>query len=336
MSRLILLALLALSACTQDYGFPIEGDGRGAPTARPEDDCWVEDTFRVGELDAVDILFVVDNSHSMEDDQSRLAAALPDLGRDLLQQDLNYRIGFTTTDWRWPKLRPLPASRGFIGWIDPETRGSDDLFIYGATPGITGSGTETGLYNAQATGHAEGFWRPGSAAYVVVLSDEPDNSHYIYTAEEPEIDGYSFADWFNNFRGSGSFSIIGIPGTQPEYEKAAYLTGGRQMDLRAADWSDMLGEWAAYIEPDPVMRFSLTHVPLEPEAIRIELCVDVDQDGSCYGRDPDHADITHVYLHGKPGWTYSYDAPSNSLVLVSSQREVQQGDRILAQYQIRP
>jgi len=91
-----LLAAIALSAC------PSGGPDLGEPHD-PASLC--EDSFResIEQLQLsvnrdVDILFVIDNSGSMAEEQARLAASAGPLFERLDALDANYRIAFTTTD----------------------------------------------------------------------------------------------------------------------------------------------------------------------------------------------------------------------------------------------
>lgn len=103
---LALTALLGLVACKDpgpaDPATATDSEGAtGGPTGpEPTTGEPAENTVVIPANRAVDLLFVVDNSESMAEEQQRLAAALPVLVGILEAADVraDYRIGFTTTD----------------------------------------------------------------------------------------------------------------------------------------------------------------------------------------------------------------------------------------------
>jgi hypothetical protein len=85
---------------TGDEGdtFTSEPDTGDDSTDAYEDEGTDTDTGEDACVEAVDILFVIDNSGSMGEEQSHLVAAIPSMVTALDQSGLDWRIGVTTTD----------------------------------------------------------------------------------------------------------------------------------------------------------------------------------------------------------------------------------------------
>lgn len=129
-------------------------------------------------ISAVDILFVVDNSGSMQDDQEQLAAnfdaffadALADGGHD-------FHVGVTTTD-----VLSIDAALGTLlgatPILTPSTFNLAQQFADNVVVGIDGAGIELGLEAmrlALEPTRNVGFVRSSAALSVVFVSDEEDN-----------------------------------------------------------------------------------------------------------------------------------------------------------------
>ena len=117
---------------------------------------------------AIDIVVVVDNSQSMEDNQTELAAQVGALFDALVAGAIDYQMIITTTD--------DPTARGGIITAGPGARAQ---FVANATPGTNGSGTErpfaNGIGGVLAT---PGFARPGASKAMLIVTDEDDQSDF--------------------------------------------------------------------------------------------------------------------------------------------------------------
>jgi len=241
------LSLLLLIGC-QEYNFTDQSRSYGEPTATSIDNGIITDEFRAIHLDPVDILFAIDDSCSMGDDQDELAARIPGLGNGLLAHDMNYRVAFTqATIGSYGELTPLPTDQGYQYWLTPNTKAKEDLFVYGATPGTSGHGAESALYASWATIETsetgQFFLRSNSSFHIIALSDEPDQASALslysetsypqVAAAAKEIDPpHKYIQWLDDLRRDSTFSIIQA-GTleQPTYRRVARQTGGYIMDI---------------------------------------------------------------------------------------------------------
>ncbi len=174
-----------------------------------------EFTFHVS---PVDVLFVVDDSCSMDEEQVALQVGFSGFFNLLKIVGDQYHIGVVSTDMDDPaksgQLRDFEGTRFITGETKDPYTAFDDM-ITGL--GIKGSGTEKGVFATQAAldyhrdGYNAGFYREEAALLVVVMSDEPDQSTADLTYPE-------FLDWFNSLKpksepGFLTFnSIVGPPG----------------------------------------------------------------------------------------------------------------------------
>jgi len=222
----------------------------------------VQESFQQAEGPKVDILWVIDNSCSMSDEQQRLVANLGDFTEFADEQDADYQMGVTVTDGfssdsgRLERCFPHPAV--ISGDYPQRQEAFDCTFLVGTD----GSGVEAGFAAAknaldlaideEPNGNT-GFLRDDADLAVVFMSDEDDQSG---NAEALQA-------FFESVKGPGRASrtklhAIAGPTTGPcgdgsgffnaqpgfRYQALANNTGGLFFDICQADWSpifDQLG-----------------------------------------------------------------------------------------------
>jgi len=217
----------------------------------------------------VDILFVVDDSCSMEDEQKTLSRGFASFTDAMTDSGTDFHIGVITTSFDYSD-----TERGMLRG-DPMylTNGDDYIseFSLRATVGIEGSDKEKGLEAASYAvspamnvgGPNEGFVRHSASLLVVVVSDEEDCSDHARLEGQPPESCYTDQDKlvpvgdvvseFLNLKEDQEQvqigAIVGVrngscddtyPGTR--YIDAARLTGGLVGDICEPDWSTMLGD----------------------------------------------------------------------------------------------
>ena len=153
----------------------------------------------------VDILLVVDDSCSMEDEQTKLSDGFADFVEFFNVADVDYHIGITTTDMDDPDKRG--RLMGEVPIITRDTAGADDVFKNNVKVGIEGSGNERGLDAAaralgdtMTQGDNAGFFREDALLSVIFVSDEEDAGHYgvnDYINFFRELNGQRRRDSFN-------------------------------------------------------------------------------------------------------------------------------------------
>ena len=222
----------------------------------------ITDEFIQEETEEVDILFVIDNSCSMSNEQTKLATNAASFIARLNTSGADYRLATITTDsprFRGPVLHP--------GYPDIATEFANQLVA-----GILGSPFEEGLemaYQAVSpNGDAEPgglFQRTGAVLSIIFVSDEDDYSsfpvfpHYInyfqsLKSAPNKLILHAVADdpFDNRYCGGNAF----------RYEEAVSLTGGVFASICKNDWSADLRDLAngSLI---PNLDFPLSEIPVE-------------------------------------------------------------------------
>lgn len=189
--RWLVLGLGLLSACGDTIRFVAQKD---------------VDEWQQSPTDQVDILWVVDNSNSMQLEQSLLGAGFASFAQELENTNTNFHLGVITTDFDYddPDRGKLISEANCPPVIDKDTTCPNpdnpsetwdyvNVFINRAQVGLNGSGKEKGLEAAEyalkpamATGPNAGFLRDEANLLVIIVSDEDDCSDQGRLAlEEP-------------------------------------------------------------------------------------------------------------------------------------------------------
>jgi hypothetical protein len=232
------------------------------------------DAWQQTPTDEVDILWVVDNSNSMQLEQSLLAAGFSSFANELEETNTDFHLGVITTDFDYddPERGRLIGSPSVITREDPSYV---EAFQTRAQVGLNGSGKEKGLEAAEyalspsmtiAGSPNAGFLRTDANLLVVIVSDEDDcsdkgalaneDSEACYTEREKLFPTGTFVNAFRDLKASPDqvrvSAIVGpadataicdqstVEGTR--YIEVARLTGGLSGSICETDWSDMLYE----------------------------------------------------------------------------------------------
>jgi len=225
------------------------------------------DVFEQVQQDEVDILFVVDDSFSMEVEQAALAAGFSSFIQELETANSAFQIGVVSTsmDSDDPNRGKLLGSPTFLTERDDYV----PLFRDRVQVGINGSDKEKGLEAAAVAlspelllTHNSGFLRPQANLLVIIISDEDDCS------DAGALDGRSAADCYlldefltpvstlvdsiHDAKNNGELVQIGAiigpfddscgeeayPGRR--YAEAVLQTGGLMARICQPDWSNVL------------------------------------------------------------------------------------------------
>ncbi len=230
---------------------------------------------------SVDVLWVIDDSCSMSEEQSALTANFSAFMTYFTDSGLDYHVGVTSMDMdgtapgRQGKLR----MDGGSSYIDTSYDAASAIASFTNRANMcsgsscSGSGTERGIdatWGALVThvdGVNSGFYRQDAALSIIVISDEDDYSYMVNM--------YEFISWLQGVKQDGDMvsfsSIVGpqpLAGCNDAYEPGArYLqvtraVGGIEWSICATDWSQMLNELglqAAGLKRE----FFLSAVPVE-------------------------------------------------------------------------
>jgi hypothetical protein len=179
------------------------------------EDPYFEETFQQGEPGPVDILWVVDNSGSMEDEILRVKNEFDVFIGEFVEMDLDFHIGAVTTDMDDPaQSGQLQGSPTFFDENHADPEGAFGTTIDGIYASV-GSGSERGLEAVQTalqdpvlSGANAGFYRETTedgtpvAIHTIVVTDEDDDS---------SVSSSSFASWYNGLKAdpdTANFSAI--------------------------------------------------------------------------------------------------------------------------------
>lgn len=136
----------------------------------------------------IDILWVIDNSGSMGNEQAALAQNFEFFIEDFINKNVDFKMAITTTDDKLvaDSLNELTSEK----LLENEDKFKSN-FKEMIKVGTNGSGQERGLWAAEkfTNGYAESFFRSDAYYIVVYVSDEADQSvettdHYLQNLKE--------------------------------------------------------------------------------------------------------------------------------------------------------
>jgi hypothetical protein len=274
MSRTPVICGIVLSSCTQEIGIS-EGAPVWPSSAPPPVAAQTHtDTILQVTTPRVDILWMIDNSCSMSDNQQELTANVPSFMQFFIGSGLDYHVGVTSSDIISNNYSGSSGSlveKGGYKYIDSDAPDPLGLFVAMASLGTTGRFPERGLgatYLAleikRDTVNA-GFYRDESALHTIIISDEPDYTE-ASTITQPE-----FVDWYDGLkpRDERTFSAIIDPNVGDRYRDTAVQIGGILWSLNDGQWAQVLqqlGLQAAGLQQE----YFLSHLPV-PGTISVKV-----------------------------------------------------------------
>jgi len=237
MRRLWSMVPLAVVGCGHEYGSRTTW---GPDTDMPpiERHPYVDTFVQVGEGE-VDVLWVVDDSFSMDDEQEALAEYFPAFYEYIQFSGLEYHIGVVSTDMTAPDRGGRLVEVDGFRYIDNDTPDASTVFEGMALLGTNGSFVERGIdavYAALETrrdDHNAGFLREASGLHVVVVSDESDFSTDL-TADQLG----DFLLGLAATRETVTFSSI-VP-SDTAYVTVTEKVGGIHLPIHGEPWHDVL------------------------------------------------------------------------------------------------
>ena len=284
------------------------------------------DTFNQAARPTVDLLFVIDNSGSMQDYQSNLSQQGPAFITEALKANADFHFGVTTTEndnngKQADSNSAYPNDPIYIGGLfghpplidSSDTNAADDFSKNIRVGTCCSDARESGLEsawhvltpNANQTPPpqgSQGFLRDDARLVMLALSDEQDQSHGSTSF---------YADFFRQLKGKYnaglvSFNaIVGDPGTGcnnnsvtaddgSRYTDVATATGGKWYSICTADWAQVAKDMSLDAFQGRV-QFPLTRIA-----------------------DPATVVVT---LNGAPqtlNTDYTFDQPTNSVIFVAA------------------
>ena len=318
---LVLLAGL-VAGCEND--FYISGDGVAAAFENPPSLATPikEEIITQVTTPEVDILWIIDDSGSMAEEQQKLRDNFPEFMRFFLDSGLDYHIGVVSTDTDNNKAGKLRGAGGYT-YIDPNTPNPIALFSDMASLGTLGSFDEKArkaaymaLTDPLVDGFNAGFYRDVASLHMIVISDEND-----YSGNDPTRN--EFVSWAEALKPDAdrvTFSaIVGPAGgcataeAGSDYLFAVDSIGGISESICRSDWApvlEALGMQAAGLKRE----YFLSEVPV-PGTIKVWVIEGdrrfdgIDEADLVGGVDPgDLCEATSCFVYG-------YDEFRNSVIM---------------------
>jgi hypothetical protein len=332
----IALGLLLLAGCPDRDGGVTDDDVADDDTGVGDDDTGVgdddtDDAVTVQDVfaqsgDPTDVLFVVDNSCSMQEEQQALMDNFGLFISSLQDNGIDYHIGVTVLD-DWQTQPPIGQLFGSTRYIEPTTPDVTGAFTANMTMGADGVGScEVGLEASMRalsepllSGYNAGFYREDGRLVIAVISDEVDGSVSGCNA----ISAADYVTWLASLKVDGLYRVlfVAIVGDQPNgctshwgqadpgegYHDVVAALGpdySSEHSICQQDWSPVMSEvgaWASAVN----LVFGLSELPVEGT-----LTVWLDLDGA--GPEVEF-EIPHdpSYLQD---YAYAYEPDDNSLV----------------------
>ena len=232
--------------------------------------------FRQNQPRATDVLWVIDTSCSMVDEQEVLAENFGSFLEYFVMQDVPFRMGVTSTNLDEAESDGLDGELyGSPRWLDWSDTDIEEKFMERVTLGIDPEhGRERGLHASYVAltdrleGPNAGFLRPEASLVVLVVSDEPDYSTLGEEDSDDFIGAEDYAEWLGELKGEGQAQLSAIVGVDPAgldgpegcvhgnfqgqpnldhgalrgdgYIEAAMLSGGSVQSICTEDWTSAL------------------------------------------------------------------------------------------------
>ncbi len=212
----------------------------------------ITEHFTAADVQAVDVLFVVDNSGSMADDQDRLAQNFDTFIDSAFAGSVDFHIAVTTTDvingTGGPEVGPF---------LTRNSHNVSATFADQARVGVDGAGIELGLEAMRralsdfADTDNAGFLRGNAALSVVIVSDEDDNGG------DESLAGFdaslvrpvdSYIELLGGLKGGNLdntpvlVSVVVTPAFSPRYEAVASAFAGVVLNIQDDAWGTQLSQ----------------------------------------------------------------------------------------------
>jgi hypothetical protein len=247
------------------------------------------------ETKKLDIVWIIDNSGSMSDEQSALGTNFSAFINDFITKDVDFKMAITTTDTSSSSRKGNMVTGSDTKLTSARAKANENQFKSDfrslVKVGINGSGAEKGLEASEGfmQKYSKTFIRPDAYLAVVIVSDEEDQSSKTvkaytdnlksYKSEAGLVKVYSIVDVGLTNRGSG------IATGYKRYADASNNTAGIVADIRD-DFHRSLSDMGESII-NLLDSFALANAP---------------KDGSL-----------KVYVNGVLSSDYTYDSSSRSI-----------------------
>nr|MBA2320605.1 hypothetical protein [Deltaproteobacteria bacterium] len=287
-SPIVVSVIVALGACGSDQGLGLQN---GA-------DEWAQ-----APSDQVDILFIVDDSFSMAEEQEALSLGFPSFIDEMAGTNTDFHLGVISTSFAYDD-----PNRGLLIGDPPYLTKNDDYidgFIDRVKVGVDGSDKEKGLEAAEFALSSAlqqnlnspnfGFMRNDAQLLMIVVSDEEDCSDHAALEGQPPASCYSqigdlwpVDEFLRTFRSMKVHddhfrfaSIVGLDNSCPNafpggrYMQMSGHTQGVVGNICSTDWSSIMYDVGLDASTQRAT-FTLTNAAVDDDSFVIT----VDADGT--------------------------------------------------------
>jgi hypothetical protein len=319
----ILLILTLLTGCSLEQGINSnqlnQNDYAGYTPLDPE---WKIDRVPQAITPEINMLFIIDDSISMQEDQQRLREEMPFMIENIHNANVDYRIGIVTTSSDG-ELNDISGQR----WIDRETPDPIQAFEDASNVGLRGDPLEKGVYSLYLTLTSDmntDFFRTGSPIHVIVITDEPDGTFYgtdipskqdlwdTIDEHKEEAGGFTFTSIVMSIADTSCIGPWGIQVDPSDYLEITNKYPGVQINLCADDWSESIKVLTDDIKGLGTS-FGLSEIPVE-DTITVHV---------------EHEDV--VFFHDDSEWDYNQN--TNSVVFTNTIPD--ETSIVIAEYMLR-
>lgn len=169
--------------CDQGHGNDSDGTDESNPTIATDPRCKNEIFQQSAEqTKKLDIVWIIDNSGSMADEQDALGSNFSAFIDDFITKNVDFKMAITTTDASTSDKKGKMVYGSDVKLTSVKAQENEAQFksdfMNLVRVGISGSGYEKGLAASEGfmQKYASSFLRPDAYLAVVVLSDEEDQS----------------------------------------------------------------------------------------------------------------------------------------------------------------
>ena len=259
---------------------------------------WITETVFQSPVPQVDVLWVVDNTQSMEGEHAALSEAFSGFVNVLSDENLAYQVGVVTTDM----AEDAGVLRGNPWIITPGASDPQAHFQDAITIEQTSTSKEAGIAAMMAAlsepNRSEanrGFRRTDAALHVIAVSDSNDHSddwldgNVVQVAKEflaEEAKGTGLSAMFSAVVGdvpSGCSGPAGTASPGARYLELVNETGGTFESICSSNLEEILARFAELSVVFP-KRFSLAQ-EADPDTLRVSVEGEVVEEWT-YSNDP--------------------------------------------------
>jgi hypothetical protein len=238
------------------------------------------ETYIQGSTIFVDIIWVIDNSGSMNSFQNKLASNIGDFINLFLSYSPDFQMAFITTDSH------LFVNGQYFDGTEPDLVTQIQTLVNSI--GTNGSATERGLQMLDnALSHHNGWFRPGAQLVAIFLSDEQD-----WSTQSP----MDYATSYDFYYPGGMFYPYAIIGDTPSGCGNAFAGWGYYELVNHYNsqwWSICAQDWGMQMEDIALSIVHASAYTLDHPSPKVETIV--------------------VYVNGQEierGWNYNEDSNS--------------------------